>query len=180
MLKKLSTLLSVTLKTTALCRKLCSTSSTTLGWPWLYLMPFSIPAVKNTSFHCIICWQPWWIENWNALAVCKIRMNATAQPGLEGSNNTIEHVWKILTKSTWTRIFLITVMEIRLLLFYYHSLYAEKRSIMPALCSRLRVHYYAQNNAGIMYLTLDHAPLNEEFIVCSGISRNQRKDLDCI
>lgn len=48
MLQNLSiTLLSVTLKTVALCRKLCSKSSTMLGWSWFYLMPFSIPAVKK-------------------------------------------------------------------------------------------------------------------------------------
>ena len=52
MLKNLSImLLSVTLKTTVLCLKLCSKSSTMLGWSWLYLMPLSIPAVKNNYLH---------------------------------------------------------------------------------------------------------------------------------
>ena len=77
----------------------------------------------------------------------------------------LEQLWKYTT-------FIIIIIIILFML--------KKRSIVPALCSRLRVHYYAQNYAGIMYLTLDHAPLNEEFIVCSGISSNQWRDLDCM
>ena len=42
-------LLSITLKTTAFCRKLCSRNSIMLDWSWLYLMPFSIHAVDKKS-----------------------------------------------------------------------------------------------------------------------------------
>ena len=38
---------------------------------------------------------------------------------------------------------------------YYSSLYDKKMPIMPALCSMLRLYHYAQNYAGIMYLTLN-------------------------
>ena len=43
----------------------------------------------------------------------------------------------ILTKRTWKEKFLSTVKEV--LFFHYHSLYSEKMTIMPALCSMLRL-----------------------------------------
>ena len=55
MLQNLSiVLLSVTLKTTALCIKVCSKSSIMLDWSWQYLRPFSIPADINTIFYASV------------------------------------------------------------------------------------------------------------------------------
>ena len=43
-------------------------------------------------------------------------------------------------------------MEI--LLNYFYSIYTKKMLLMPALCSMLRLQYYAQNCFGIMNVTL--------------------------
>ena len=53
--------------------------------------------------------------------------------------------------------------------YYYHSLYGEKMPIRPALCSMLRLHHYAQNCAGIMYVTLASKPSTSDAGVQSSI-----------
>ena len=53
--------------------------------------------------------------------------------------------------------------------YYYHSLYGEKMPIRPASCSMLRLHHYAQNCAGIMYVTLASKPSTSDAGVQSSI-----------
>ena len=126
----------------------------------LYLTPLSIPADLNTKFYCISYKFRTGSHDGQTISQYQQpnKMMQRCKKTLRSSNQAFQransHQLKALGSENFS-VQLSYLCNYYFFFFQYHSLYAEKKmALMPVLCLMVRLQHYAQNYAGIMYLTL--------------------------